>query len=140
MISSPLPHSMTNKNPKIEKYHFEEIVYMLLILATDLSRYDDDHLINFTESLEGRVVELFDRGFLSSFEVSYGFKDNVVADIESLRIGVEAMITPRWHVKLKENSNYRIKIRELAKRILASLELKYMEPILYSEKYLNIDW
>ncbi|WP_157485838.1 hypothetical protein [Flavobacterium soli] len=131
---------MTNKNPKIEKYHFEEIVYMLLILATDLSRYDDDHLINFTESLEGRVVELFDRGFLSSFEVSYGFKDNVVADIESLRIGVEAMITPRWHVKLKENSNYRIKIRELAKRILASLELKYMEPILYSEKYLNIDW
>jgi hypothetical protein len=55
------------RNKKIEKYHFEEIILILLILKSDLSNYDKDDLKCFSESIEGRIEVLFKKDFLYSF-------------------------------------------------------------------------
>ena len=40
---------------KIKKFHYEEILLILFICASDISKYQDDDLVIFTEAIEGRI-------------------------------------------------------------------------------------
>ncbi len=94
-----------NKKQKIEKYHFEEIIYILLILSSNLSTYDEDELVNFTEDIEGRVDELFSKDFFLNLNKIYGIDDIIIKYLEEIKEIITAMYEPQWHTKLKEKSN-----------------------------------
>lgn len=128
------------KNRKIEKYHFEEIVLILLILATKLSRYDDEDVIAFTEDIEGRITELFNGDFLKTIEWIFYFDYQMIVEIETLKRKVENLIKPGWHVQLKKEGDNIVEIRELAMKVLNNLGVKYIDPKIYSLNHLNVDW
>jgi len=130
-----------NKKQKIEKYHFEEIIYILLILSSNLSTYDEDELVNFTEDIEGRVDELFSKDFLLNLNKIYGIDDIIIKYLEEIKEIITAMYEPQWHTKLKEKSNISLqKIKTLSTQVLEKLKFEYISPLEFSKEYLNIDW
>ena len=128
------------KNDKIERYHFEEIVLILLILASDLSNYVGDDLESFSESIEGRIEVLFTRDFLSSFNKDYGINDKMTFELEELKNQVIKLYESQW-IKKMIGSNQEISlIRLKASKILNELKIKNNDPKKFSEGHLNINW
>lgn len=128
------------KNDKIERYHFEEIVLILLILASDLSNYVGDDLESFSESIEGRIEVLFTRDFLSSFNKDYGINDKMTFELEELKNQVIKLYESQW-IKKMIGSNQEISlIRLKASKILNELKIKNNDPKKFSEEHLNINW
>ena len=128
------------KNTKIQKYHLEEMILILLILGTDLSNYDEDHLHDFAEAIEGRIDVLFTSDFISTLEKYLKIGQDIINKFEKLRTLVMKLYSKGWSKKLKISGKEIIEIRLLAKLILETLNLKYIEPVKYSEDHLNIDW
>lgn len=128
------------KNTKIQKYHLEEMILILLILATDLSNYDEDYLHDFAEAIEGRIDILFTSDFITTLEKYLKIDQDIINNFEKLRTLVMKLYSKEWSKKLKIPGQEIIEIRLLAKLILETLNLKYIEPVKYSEDHLNIDW
>lgn len=128
------------KNEKIEKYHFEEIIFILLILTSELSKYDEEDLMSFSESIEGRVEVLFTKNFLSTLNKSFGITPNIISDLEKLKKSVIKLYEPQWIKKLLGINQEIAAIRLSASQILDSLKINKTDPKKFSEKHLNINW
>lgn len=132
---------MTDLKNKIAKYHYEEIVLILLILSSDLSMYEEEDLVSFTEAIEGRIGILFEKEFLKSYEKKWDVMSPLIEDFEILRLKTEALFSPQWHIKLKAASDSNIdEIKGIATRVLKGLGVEYVEPKSYSETHLDVDW
>jgi len=128
------------KNDKIERYHFEEIVLILLILASDLSKYVEDDLESFSESIEGRIEVLFTKDFLSSFNEYYGINDKIAFELEELKNHVIKLYASQWIKKLISSNKEIAFIRLNASKILNELKIRNKDPKKFSEEHLNINW
>lgn len=125
---------------KIKKYHTEEIVLILLILATDLSMYNDDDLICFAEAIEGRIDALFVRDFLASIGSFLKINHDIIHDLETIKTKVVQLYKPRWSRTLAEGSKEIVEIRLLATKVLDELGIAYREPWDYIDNHLIIEW
>ncbi len=128
------------RNKKIEKYHFEEIILILLILKSDLSNYDKDDLKCFSESIEGRIEVLFKKDFLYSFNQEYGITECVVLELEKIKKEVIKLYESNWIEKLLELNLEINLIKQIASEILDNLKVNESDPKKFSENHLNIDW
>jgi hypothetical protein len=130
-----------SKNDKIKKYHFEEIVLILLVLASDLSRYDEDIISSFSEDIEGRIEVLFTKDFLSSLSDDFGISEVIILELEKLKNLVIGLYGSQWVKKKLINSNEETTIIKVsASHILDKLKIEKHDPKEFSEKHLNIDW
>lgn len=124
---------------KLKKYHFEEIVLILLILNSDLTKYSKDDLVLFTEFIEGRIDVLFIREFLSVYSDGYGFTGIVISKLEELKSLLTDIYEPEWHKKFIEHSLEMSKARILASQLLFSLGIEYEEPFHYLQEHLHLN-
>jgi hypothetical protein len=125
---------------KIEKYHYEEIILILLILSTEFSKYNEDDFSSFSESIEGRIEFLFTKDFLSSLSKDYCINNDISLELETLKILVIKQYESQWIKKLQGSSKEVDLIRKIASKVLEDLKVKKIDPIKYSEEHLNIDW
>lgn len=125
---------------KIEKYHFDEIILILLILVTDLSGYSRGDRSNFSEAIEGEIDILFHRDFLLSLDKKYGVSNDMIPDFERLIALVENLYESQWTLKLATKHPEIEKIRIIASRLLDDLKITYTEPIKFVEDHFEIDW
>jgi hypothetical protein len=128
------------KNENIEKYHFEEIILILLILASDLSDYDENDLVLFSEDIENRIEVLFNKDFLNSLDKKYGLTDSNILHLEELKLYVVNLYESNWIKKLVSLSFETDLIKKNAINILKEMQIQYCEPNKFAEDHLNIEW
>ncbi|MES2588050.1 MAG: hypothetical protein V4622_03660 [Bacteroidota bacterium] len=129
-----------DKKNKIEKYHFEEIVYILFILSSDLSMYEEDDLLNFAEDIEGTIEVLFKKDYLITLNKKFGFSPEMMSELEDLKFDVINLYESQWFIKLKEKTPQIEEIRFKALQILKKMKIKSDDPLKFSDGHLNIDW
>jgi len=133
-----------SKEEKIIKFHFEEILLILFICASNLTEYDKEDLILFTEDIEGRVEGLFSSDYLRTIQSSGLLKvdENIIQDFERLKNILVGMYASQWHNKMRQNGADWMNVNMLAKRILDKINVGYMEPNSFKDdgRYLNVDW
>lgn len=122
-------------NKKNFKYHKEEIIYILLILSEDLSLYDKDDLVCFTEAIEGRIDELFQRENIVYFLKEYEINDTIIKEMKTLKDKVMCLYSPQWREKLA-NQEEMEDIKILSTRVLEMLGIKKIKPLQYLENHL----
>jgi hypothetical protein len=143
MLEEYLMHQILysmEKNRKIEKYHFEEIVLILLIFVSDLSNCTDSDLESFNECVEGRIETLFTKDFLSSLHPDYGINESVIFELEKIRESILSFYEARWFTKLIKSNKEIEEIRKSASKILGVLNVSENDPKRFSEEHLNLDW
>lgn len=131
---------MTGIDSKIEKFHSEEIILILLILSSDLSGYDESDLVCFAECIEGRIDLLFDRQYIDQMEVDRGFTPSLIRDLEYISRKTVALYDPQWHLKLRGTYDEMNQLRRMATKALTDLDIEYMEPKSFIDTHLDIDW
>lgn len=120
---------------KLTKYHREEIIFILLILAENLSEYENEDLVCFTEAIEGRIDELFKSEKIIVFLKEYEINNEIIQKMQVLRSEVTNLYTSQWHQKLKnEDKMQHIKI--IATQILEMLNISKEKPLKYLETHL----
>lgn len=129
-----------NNYDKIMEYHSKEIIYILLILSSNLSFYNNDELIALSEDIEGRIEVLFEENNLIEFKNLLPIKDIDIEIFKEIKEKTMSLYKPQWYKALIINSKKIKEIRELSKNLLNRLSISYVEPFEYSDKNLNIDW
>lgn len=122
---------------KITKYHKEEIIYILLILSEDLYLYKEDDLVCFTEAIEGRIDELFQRENIIYFLKEYKINDNIIKEMETLKDKVICLYSPQWREKLANEEEMQ-DIKKLSTKILEILNIPKIKPLQYLENHLSL--
>jgi len=128
-----------DKETKIERYHFEEIIFILLILATDLSKYEGES-DSFGESIEGRIEVLFAKDFLTSLDKKYGVTDEIGKNLEMLKSMVVSLYESNWTRKLFVPNKGVDEIRVKASQVLGALKIDIIDPLKFLDDHLNVDW
>lgn len=78
---------------KLTKYHREEIIFILLILAENLSEYENEDLVCFTEAIEGRIDELFKSEKIILFLKEYEINNEIIQKMQVLKSEVTNLYT-----------------------------------------------
>jgi len=112
---------------KIQKFHFDEIQLILFIGATDLSKYDDDNLISFTECIEGRIEVLLQPEYIKSLNKLIFIEDEIIEVFKKLADNYIKIYSKQWHKKMR-NLNDWSTVHSLSIEILQKLNIKYQEP------------
>lgn len=120
----------------IIKYNVELITYILLILASDLTEYNNEQLVDFTEEIEGNVDVLFKPEFLAKISNGLEVPERAVSEMAELRGLVIKLYESGWHRKLIDVGSI-LPIRSLALSILTDLEIEYIEPLKYANTHLE---
>lgn len=120
---------------KFFRYHKEEIIYILLILSEDLVQYSEEDLVCFTEAIEGRIDELFQKENIIYFLKEYEINDKVIKEMEILRNKVICLYSPQWRKKLANDEEIQ-DIKKLATKILQILNIPKIKPLQYLENHL----
>lgn len=120
---------------KLTKYHKEEIIFILLILAENLSEYENEDLVCFTEAIEGRIDELFKSEKIILFLKEYEINNEIIQKMQVLRSEVTNLYTSQWHQKLKNEEKMQ-NIKLLATQILEMLNISKEKPLKYLETHL----
>lgn len=128
------------KSSVVEKFRFEQICLILIILASDLSKLDDGDLVLCAEWTEGEIEVLFTRQYLSKFDESYGFTENIIIEMEGLIKSVTALYKSQWHKLLKETGPPMTEIKLTAAAVMKTLHLEFSDPMKYAEDNLDMDW
>ena len=128
------------KEENILRFDSEQAKLILFICATDLSSYDDEVLVLFTEAIEGVIDYLFIDNELLKLTAILGIDNYIIKQMETLRIMVMKLYSPQWSRKLKMNTPEWKNIQFFARSILENLNFKYEEPALYMATHLEIDW
>lgn len=122
---------------KITKYHKEEIIYILLILSEDLYLYKDEDLVCFTEAIEGRIDELFQKENIIHFMKEYEIDDIITKKMETLKNKVIGLYAPQWREKLANKEEMQ-DIKKLSTKILEILNIPKIKPLQYLENHLSL--
>lgn len=120
---------------KLTKYHKEEIIFILLILAENLSEYENEDLVCFTEAIEGRIDELFKSEKIIVFLKEYEINNEIIQKMQVLKSEVTNLYTSQWHQKLKSQEKMQ-NIKILATQILKMLNISEEKPLEYLENHL----
>lgn len=120
---------------KLTKYHKEEIIFILLILAENLSEYENEDLVCFTEAIEGRIDELFKSEKIKLFLKEYEINNEIIQKMQVLKSEVTNLYTSQWHQKLKNQEKMQ-NIKILATQILEMLNISKEKPLKYLETHL----
>lgn len=120
---------------KLTKYHKEEIIFILLILAENLSEYENEDLVCFTEVIEGRIDELFKSEKIIVFLKEYEINNEIIQKMQVLKSEVTNLYTSQWHQKLKNQEKMQ-NIKILATQILEMLNISKEKPLKYLETHL----
>lgn len=120
---------------KLTKYHKEEIIFILLILAENLSEYENEDLVCFTEAIEGRIDELFKSEKIILFLKEYEINNEIIQKMQVLKSEVINLYTSQWHQKLKSQEKMQ-NIKILATQILEMLNISKEKPLKYLETHL----
>lgn len=131
---------MRSVKEKIENFHFDEIVLILLILTSDLSKYDQDLLSTFDECIEGRIEVLFTKDFLFSLNKDYGISDSIVNDLVELEILVTNLYESGWFSKLAKPNHKPDVIKQYATKVLDELNIRERDPKKFLDEHFEIDW
>lgn len=125
---------------EILRFHYEEIVYILMILNTDLKTYSEEDLKIFAEGIH-RLDILSKKDFLTKLEKINPYIDNnVVNAILELQRKISNIYSKEWHKILANGHETLDESRILSRALLKDLQEEYMEPLRYMENYMNVDW
>lgn len=129
-----------DRNEKILRYHYEEIVLILIILAYDLKKYSDDDLSSFSEAIEGRVEVLFRAEFLSKLEAKNYIPEGLISKFEDLKNNIVRFYESGWMKKLLKQDKPILAVKRKALEILIELKIEENDANKYSDSHLNINW
>ena len=128
----------SSKEFKIKRYHSDEIRLMLFICATDLTDYNRDDLIIFTECIEGRIEVLWTTEYLNSIHEFIYVGNLAMKKFLELKTILQGQYSSQWHKKMTSSSW--TDIIKLSHEILGLLKLEYQEPISFMDNNLEVDW
>jgi hypothetical protein len=126
------------KEYKIKRYHSNEIRLILFICATDLTNYDSENLIIFTECIEGRIEVLLTPEYLKSLNEFIILDDSALKKLQEIKALLQRQYSSQWHQKMTD-SNW-IDLNKLSREILTLLKMEYQEPLPFMENNLEVDW
>jgi hypothetical protein len=122
------------------KFHYEEIVYVLMILSTNLKGYSEENLKSFAEAIH-RLDTLSKPDFMKELKlINPRIDDDIILKIIDLQSVISRLYAGQWYKKLvKESSILNISFF-LSKQLLNKLGERYIEPIKYAEKKMDVNW
>ncbi|WMJ75308.1 hypothetical protein RCC89_19405 [Cytophagaceae bacterium ABcell3] len=125
---------------EILKFHYEEIVYVLMILGTNLNEYPEEELKSFAEAIH-RLDTLSKRDFLKELKViNPNIDTNVISNIVDLQNTISELYSGQWYKKLANKSDVVNKSYDLSRQLLKDLNEEYIEPIKYANGNMDVSW
>ncbi|WP_257667159.1 hypothetical protein [Parapedobacter tibetensis] len=125
---------------EILKFHYEEIVYVLMILATSLRAYSEEDLKSFAEAIH-RLDILSKPEFLKELKlINSKIDDDIISNLVELQGTVSELYSGQWYKALANESNVLNKSSLLSRQLLNKLDEEYIEPIKYAEKNMDVNW
>lgn len=122
------------------KFHYEEIVFVLMILSSKLKKYNDEDLMLFAEAIH-RLDVLSEFDFLSKLNVINSAIDkNLIQKIIELHKNISQLYSGQWYKKMATENLILKKSSILASHILEDLQEDLIEPIEYADNKMNVDW
>lgn len=123
------------------KFHYEEIVFILMILATDLKDYVEGDLMNFEEAIL-RLDSLADKEFLKQLkQINTKLNNYVINRIIKLKSELYSLYDSNiYEILSEENRNTKRKWSIISRQLLMRLNEEYTEPTKYAEKHMDWDW
>ncbi|NBB26946.1 hypothetical protein [Cellulophaga sp. BC115SP] len=123
------------------KFHYEEIVFILMILATtDLKDYHEGDLMNFAEAIL-RLDSLADKDFLKKLKpINIKINNYVINRLIDLQHELSSLYDSKLHKALSKESNTISKCLIISRQLLMRLNEEYTEPTKYAEKHMDVDW
>ena len=113
---------------------------ILFICATDLSNYEAEILIIFTECIEGRIEVLFEPAFLVGLSNHFKLNSRSLTNFARLKNMLICLYASRWSKKMNDKELYWNKVNIISNEIIGQLNLEYVEPLYFMKNHLNIDW
>lgn len=125
---------------EILEFHYEEIVYVLMILATDLKAYSKDDLKTFAEAIH-RLDTLSKPKFLRGLKmINPKIDDDIVLNLVDLHLRVSELYAGQWYKALAKGGSMLDKISLSSKQLLNKLDEGYIEPVKYAEENMDVKW
>lgn len=125
---------------EILKFHYEEIVYVLLILVTNLKDYSEENLKSFAEAIH-RLDTLSKQEFIKELKlINPKIDDDFISNLIELQKIISELYSGQWYKTLTKNSSVMDKSFLLSRQLLDKLSEKYIEPIKYAENNMDVNW
>lgn len=125
---------------RILKFHYEEIVYALIILATNLKGYSEEDLKSFAEAIH-RLDTLSNRDFLKELKlINPKLDDEIISSLVGLQGLVSKLYCSLWYKLLAKDNDELVKSFTLSRQLLKKLGESYIEPIKYAKKNMDTNW
>lgn len=125
---------------EILKFHYEEIVYVLMIFVTKLRDYSEEDLKSFAEAIH-RLDTLSKLDFLNKLKLEYPkIDDDVISKLVELQVRASNLYSAQWYKVLAKDSDELDKCSHLSRKLLDRLCEEYVEPIKYAENYMDVNW
>lgn len=125
---------------EILKFHYEEIVYVLLILVTNLKDYSEENLKSFAEAIH-RLDTLSKQEFMKELKlINPKIDDDFISNLIKLQKIISELYSGQWYKALTKNSSVMNKSFLLSRQLLDKLSEKYIEPIKYAENNMDVNW
>lgn len=129
-----------NQNKKILKFHYEELVFVLMILSTNLKEYEHGDILNFNEAIL-RLETLAEVEFLKKInQINSNINHSTIPKIVDLRDKYFNLKSIRLYDSMLNESENLFEISLLAREILNLLDEIYIEPKLYAENHMDVTW
>lgn len=125
---------------EVLKFHYEEIVYVLMILSTPLKGYSEEELKGFAEAIH-RLDALSNSDFLKKLKlVNNNLDDNIISRIIELHLTISKLYSGQWYKNLGNDSEVLNRSYILSNKLLQDLNEVYIEPVKYAELYMDVNW
>ncbi|MDI9869002.1 hypothetical protein [Flectobacillus roseus] len=120
------------------QFHYEEIVFILMILATtDLKDYHEGDLMNFAEAIL-RLDSLADKDFLKQLKpINNKINNYVINRLIELQRELSSLYDSKLHKALSKESSTMSKCLIISRQLLMRLNEEYTEPTKYAEKHMH---
>ncbi len=125
---------------EILTFHYEEMVYALNIMATNLKKYHEEDLMNFAEAIH-RFDSLADPDFLINLKViNPHLNNNLISKILYLKSVISQLFSSLWYKKLLIESDVLNESYVLSTQLLKDLGEEYIEPEKYADQSMDVHW
>src|SRR5690606_2117029 len=122
------------------KFHYEEIVYVLMILSTNIEGYSEEDLKNFAEAIH-RLDTLSNTEFLLKLIlINPKIDDNFISKLFELQRIISELYSGQWYKLLTKDSIVLEKCLLISKQLLDILGEGYIDPIKYAENNMDINY
>lgn len=122
------------------KFHYEEIVYVLMILSTNIEGYSEEDLKNFAEAIH-RLDTLSNTEFLLKLKlINPKIDENFISKLFELQRIISELYSGQWYKLLTKDSIVLEKCLLISKQLLDILGEGYIEPIKYAENNMDINY